>query len=187
MSRRLPITSLLHSWQAGDEAALSDLTDQLYDELHCIAARIFRSEKPGHTLQPTALVNEAFINLAGADINWQDRAHFLALAARMMRRILVDHVRARNAEKRGGSSVPITLQEDLVGAEHVDERLEELDEAIAKLAGVDERKARIVEMQIFGGLTFDEMAEVSGLSTSTLDRELRTAKAWLKQEINRER
>lgn len=184
MSEESPITSLLQSWQAGDEAALSVLTDQVYEELHRIAARLFRRENPGHTLQPTALVNEAFINLAGANVSWQDRAHFFALAARMMRRILVDHVRARNASKRGGSSVPVTLQEELVGAEQTDERLEELDEAITELAGVDERKARLVEMQIFGGLTFEEMAEVSGLSTSTLDRELRTAKAWLKQAIN---
>lgn len=184
MKQKAPITSLLHAWQhQGDQAALSALSSEVYDELHRIAARIFRGEQPGHTLQPTALVNEAFINLVDANISWQDRAHFFALSARMMRRVLVDHVRSRNALKRGGVSVPVTLQEDRVGAEQTDERLEELDEAISELAEADPRKAQLVEMQIFGGLTFEEMSTISGLSTSTLDRELRTAKAWLRQAI----
>jgi RNA polymerase sigma factor (TIGR02999 family) len=185
MEEKPPITSLLHAWQEGDEAALSALADEVYDELHRIAARIFSNERLGHTLQPTALVNEAFINLVNADVTWQDRAHFFALSARMMRRVLVDHVRSRNAQKRGGGSVPVTLNEELVSAGDYDERLEALDAAITELAAVDERKARLVEMQIFGGLSFREMSAVSGLSSSTLDRELRTAKAWLQQAVDR--
>lgn len=183
MAKNVPITSLLRAWQEGEEDALPALTVEVYDELHRIAERIFRHEKPGHTLQPTALVNEAFLKLIDAEVSWQDRAHFFALSARMMRRILVSHVRSRNAQKRGGVNIPITLQEDLVGGAVEDERIVELDEAIGVLAKVDPRKAELVELQIFGGLSFEEMAEVTGLSTSTLDRELRTAKAWLQQEI----
>lgn len=184
MTEAAPITALLRAWQDGDEAALPELTSEVYEELHRIAERIFRKENAGHTLQPTALVNEAFINLIGAEVSWQDRAHFFALSARMMRRILVSHARIRNAQKRGGANIAVTLQEELVGATEVDERLEELDEAIGLLAKVDARKADLIELQIFGGLSFEEMSEVSGLSTSTLDRELRTAKAWIRQEIS---
>ena len=183
MANASPITSLLRAWQEGDKDALPALTSEVYDELHRIAKRLFRKENPGHTLQPTALVNEAFINLVGAGGSWQDRAHFFALSARMMRRILVSHARTRRAQKRGGSNIAVTLHEDFVGNAEGDKRLEQLDEAISLLAKVDARKADLVELQIFGGLSFAEMAEVSGLSTSTLDRELRTAKAWIRQEI----
>lgn len=177
------ITMLLKSWQEGDDAALEQLTASVYDELHKLARSAFRGERPGHTLQPTALVNEAFVRLVGADIGWQNRAHFFALSARMMRRILVNHAESRNAQKRGGPQVALTLDEGMVGAAETDERFEALDEAITELATFDERKAELIELQIFGGLTFEEMAEVTGLSTSTLDRELRAAKAWLKKTI----
>lgn len=183
MSAKEPITALLRAWQDGDETALSKLSSRVYDELHRIAQGVFRGERAGHTLQPTALVNEAFINLMDADVSWQDSAHFYALSARMMRRILVSHARSRNAQKRGGPNIAITLQEELVGASEPDSRLEELDDAITRLEGVDARKAELVELQIFGGLSFAEMAEVTGLSSSTIDRELRTAKAWLRTEI----
>jgi len=183
MPRQEQITALLRAWQTGDEDALPALSDKVYDELRRIAQRIFSGEQRGHTLQPTALVNEAFANLINADVSWQDSAHFYALSARMMRRILVSHARSRNAQKRGGANFPVTLQEDLVGGAEPDERLEALDEAIAVLEKADPRKAELLVLQIFGGLTFDEMAEVTGLSVSTIDRDLRTAKAWLRQEI----
>jgi len=184
MSKDPQITSLLQSWQDGNEDALPQLSSMVYEELHRIAKGAFRGERAGHTLQPTALVNEAFMKLVNVDVSWQNRAHFYALSARMMRRILVDHAQSRNALKRGGPDVPLTLQEELVSAPQQDERLQDLDEAITALAAFDERKADLVELQIFGGLSFEEMAEVSKLSTSTLDRELRAAKAWLKQKIS---
>lgn len=177
------ITHLLQSWQDGDEQALAELTPAVYDELRRLAGSAFRGESAGHTLQPTALVNEAFMKLVNADVSWQNRAHFFALSARMMRRILVNHAQSRNAQKRGGPEVALSLDEGLVASPQADERFEVLDEAITALAAFDERKAELVELQIFGGLTFEEMAEVTELSTSTLDRELRAAKAWLKKTI----
>ncbi len=183
MTDSAPITSLLQSWQEGDESALPQLTSMVYDELRRIAGGAFRGERAGHTLQPTALVNEAFVKLIDAEVSWQNRAHFFALAARMMRRILVSHAKSRNAQKRGGPEEPVTLVEGLVGDEAPDSRIEDLDEAIQALSEFDPRKADLIELQVFGGLTFEEMAEVSGLSTSTLDRELRMAKAWLKQKV----
>jgi len=177
------ITRLLQSWQDGDGDALNELTASVYDELRRLAGRAFRRERAGHTLQPTALVNEAFVKLVDADVSWQSRAHFFALSARLMRRILVNHAQARNAQKRGGSALALTLDEGLVAAPTPDERFELLNEAITALSAFDERKAELVEMQIFGGLTFEDMAEVTGLSTSTLDRELRAAKAWIKKTI----
>ena len=183
MSDKPQITMLLNSWQDGDEAALDQLTVSVYDELRRLARSAFRSERAGHTLQPTALVNEAFMKLVDADVSWQNRAHFYALSARMMRRILVNHAEARNAKKRGGPQVALTLDEGMVSAQPADERFDALDEAVTALAVFDARKADLVELQIFGGLTFEEMAEVTGLSSSTLDRELRAAKAWLKKTI----
>lgn len=177
------ITVLLKSWQDGNQDALAALTAAVYDELHRIARRAFRGERAGHTLQPTALVNEAFVKLVDAQVSWQDRAHFFALSARMMRRILVNHAEARSAAKRGGGAQVVTLAEGAIGAEQADQRIEDLNEALSALAAFDSRKADLVELQVFGGLTFEEMAEVSGLSTSTLDRELRVAKAWLKQRL----
>jgi RNA polymerase sigma factor (TIGR02999 family) len=183
MADSTEITRLLRAWQDGDEGALDELTVSVYDELRRLAGSAFRGERAGHTLQPTALVNEAFVSLVGADISWESRAHFFALSARMMRRILMNHAEARNAQKRGGPVLALTLDENLVAAPPAEERFTELDEAITSLAAFDQRKADLVELQIFGGLTFEEMAEVTGLSSSTLDRELRTAKAWLKKTI----
>ena len=183
MPDKAPITQLLNSWQAGNDDALQQLTPIVYDELHRIARGAFHGERAGHTLQPTALVNEAFMKLVDAEVSWQNRAHFYALSARMMRRILVSHAQSRNAQKRGGKDQPVTLVEGAIGQEALDSRIEDLNEAIEALAAVDSRKADLIELQIFGGLTFDEMATVSDLSTSTLDRELRMAKAWLKQKI----
>ena len=185
MTDRQQITELLQSWQDGDAAALETLSVTVYDELKRLARSAFSGERAGHTLQPTALVNEAFAKLVNVEVSWQDRAHFYALSARMMRRILVNHAQAKNAQKRGSAEAPVTLDEQLVGEVSKDRRIEDINDALEALASVDERKANLIELQIFGGLTFEEMSEVTGLSTSTLDRELRMAKAWLKQEISK--
>lgn len=177
------ITLLLQSWQEGDKAALDELATTVYDELRRLARSAFRGERAGHTLQPTALVNEAFVKLVNADISWQSRAHFFALSARMMRRILVNHAQSRSAQKRGGPAIAVTFHNSRVGETEPDERIEELDDALSELAQIYPRKADLVELQIFGGLTFEEMSEVSGLSSSTLTRELRMARAWLKQRL----
>ncbi|MEM9388224.1 MAG: sigma-70 family RNA polymerase sigma factor [Pseudomonadota bacterium] len=179
------VTQLLQEWRAGDKGALEALTPLVHGELKRLAARQFRGERANHTLQPTALVNEAYLRLVDASIDWQDRAHFFALAARMMRRILATHAEARNAEKRGGGQPAVTLNEELVPSPSSDARLLDLDAAITRLAALDPRQAELVELNVFAGLTFAEMAKVTGLSTSTIDRELRFAKVWLKRELSR--
>ena len=179
------VTQLLNQWAGGDEQAGEALTPLVYDELHKIAARLFRSERSGHTLQPTALVHEAYANLIGADISWQDRAHFYSLAARMMRRLLVNHANAKNAAKRGGGAVRVTLDESRTPAADASAALLDLDEARTRLAEMDERKAELIQLQYFGGLSFKEMEEVTGLSSSTLDRDLRFARAWLKDQLSK--
>lgn len=178
------VTQLLREWTSGDKLAGDALTPLVYDELHRVAAKLFRSERRGHTLQPTALVHEAYAKIVDADVDWQDRAHFYALAARMMRRLLVDHANARNAEKRGGNALRVTLNESKTPAVDADSDLLDLDEALTRLAQLDERKAELIQLQYFGGLSFEEMAEVTGFSTSTLDRELRMARAWLKDQLS---
>lgn len=176
------ITRLLHEWTDGSEAAGNQLAPLVYDELHRMANRLFRRERAGHTLQPTVLVNDLFANLVGVDIDWQDRAHFYALAARMMRRLLVNHANARRAEKRGGDAVKVTLDEGSIGGEA---DLLDIEEALQSLAAIDERKANLIELQYFGGLTFREMEEVTGLSSSSIDRDLRLARAWLKDALTK--
>ncbi len=176
------VTTLLHHWRAGDKAALDQLTPLIYDDLWRIAARQLRAERSGHTLQATALVNEAFARLADAEIAWQDRAHFFAIAARLMRRILTDYGRARQRDKRGGGIRPVTLHEDS-GTPVETDRLLELDAALTKLARIDERKSDILVLHFFGGMTYDEMAEALGISAATVDRDLRLAKAWLANEL----
>ncbi len=177
------ITQLLQRWQSGDEEALDPLTRSVHAELRRLAGSAFRGERAGHTLQPTALVNEAFVKMVQSDIGWKSRAHFFALSARMMRRILLDHARRRSAEKRGGPLVEMTYHDSRHpdGEEH--EQFEALNDALGELADVDKRKADLIELQIFGGLSFDEMSAVTGLSSSTLDRELRLARAWLKRAL----
>ena len=176
------VTQLLRAWGDGDEASLHVLTPLVYDELKKIARNLFRSERKHHTLQPTAIVHEAFANLAGAEVNWQDRAHFFALSARMMRRILITYAKSRQAQKRGGGATAVTLHEEIL-ADSSNLDLLELDTAITHLADQDARKAELLEMHIFSGLTYTEMTEVTGLSSSTLDRELRFAKAWIKARL----
>jgi RNA polymerase sigma factor (TIGR02999 family) len=178
------ITQLLRGWQGGDDAALERLTPLVYDQLKQLAARVFRSESPGHTLQPTALVNEAFGHLVDADVEWQDRNHFFALSARLMRRILVNHANAKNTAKRGGDAVRVTYH-DGRGATNAEKDMEilELDTALYELAEFDARKSEILELHYFGGLTYAELADVMRLAESTVFQELRTAKAWLHQRL----
>lgn len=177
------ITQLLRNWVDGDQESLDELTPLVYSQLHDIAEKIFRAERSDHTLQTTALVNEAYIRLVDVDVEWKDRTHFFALAARMMRRILVDHAVARVAEKRGGGARKLPLEEVIVVSPQLGEDVLNLNEALTELAAIDERKARILELHYFGGLTYDEMKEVLELSTSTLDREMRFAKAWLRTRL----
>lgn len=174
-----PITQLLRRWRGGDDDAFDRLVPLVYEELRRVAGGRMRGEPDGHTLQPTALVHEAYARLAGASVDWQDRVHFFAVAASTMRRILVDHARARSRAKRGGERVQVTLSEAVAatGSRHQD--LLDLDAALEELGQLDERKARAVEMVFFTGLTQPEVAEVLGVSLSTVERELRMARAWL--------
>lgn len=176
------VTTLLRNWRSGDSGALDQLTPLIYDDLRRIAAKHLRSERPGHTLQATALVNEAFAQLAEANVPFEDRAHFFAVAARMMRHILTDYGRARRSQKRGSGILPVTLEEDRVaGSAHTD--IVDIDDALQKLAGFDERKSDILILHFFGGMTYDETAEALNISAATVDRDLRLAKAWLANEL----
>lgn len=155
----------------------------VYGELRRIAERYLRTENPGHTLQATALVHELYIRLVKTDLHWQDRVHFFAVAARQMRRILVDHARARRRQKRGGAMARVTLKEAVLTVHGPSTELLALDEAMDRLAQLDERKSRAVEMHFFAGLTYEEVAEALGVSEATVDRDLRMAKAWLHHEL----
>ena len=177
------ITQLLRDWVKGDEGSLEELTPLVYDQLHQIAKRIFRGEHQNHTLQPTALVHEVYARLVDVEVDWQDRSHFYALAARMMRRILVDHANAKAAAKRGGGRPDLPLDDVLVISPESGDEILELHEALQNLAAKDKRKADILELHYFGGLTYAEMSEVLEISSSTLDREMRFAKAWLRTKM----
>jgi RNA polymerase sigma factor (TIGR02999 family) len=174
---------LLGAWRSGDEGALEALTPLVYSELRRLAGHYMRSERAGHTLQATAVVNEAFMRMVDMDVPWQDRAHFFAIAARSMRRILVDHAKAHRREKRGGKNTDLTLDEALVVSAEPDPDLVNLDEALQRLEALDERKAQVVELHYFGGLTYDEIAEAMEISAATVHRDLRMAKAWLQNEL----
>lgn len=180
------ITDLLVAWSSGDEHALEQLLPLVYDELRQIANLYLRRERPDHTLQPTALVNEVYLRLIDQQrVTWQNRAHFFGVAAQMMRRILVSHARARLAAKRGGGEQPITLEEGLTLSAKRDVNLLALDEALTRLETIDPDKSRLVELRFFSGLTVDETAEVMSISPRTVDRQWQTAKAWLHREIVR--
>ena len=183
---RTEVSRLLLAWREGDEQALARLIPLVYDELHALARRHLRDERPDHTLQTTALIHEAYLRLCGADVAWEGRVHFLAVAAQTMRRILVDHARGRGRAKRGGGDAPITLDDALVASPDRPDALLALDEALERLSALDERKGRAVELHYFGGLTYDETAEALGVSAATVDRELRVAKAWLYRELRPE-
>lgn len=182
MSRSPEITQMLSRWQGGEAEALNELLPLVYDELSRIARREFHGQPPGHTLQPTALINEALLRLVDSEISWRDRCHFLAVMTTTIRWVLVDHARARQRDKRGGEAVRVTLSEDIAGAEPAVDLLD-LDEAMTALKAHDDRKARIVELHYFGGLKYDEMAVALGLSEATVHRELRFSRAWLKDRL----
>ncbi|MEM7585393.1 MAG: ECF-type sigma factor [Acidobacteriota bacterium] len=167
-----------------DDPTLERLTEVLYPELRRLAQGTMRREGPKHTLQPTALVNEAYLRLAGGTLAVESRAHFLALAARLMRRILIDHARGRSRDKRGGGQPAITLTESAaIGAGPSLEVLD-LDRALGELASFDPRRAQLLELQLFGGLTYPEMAEAASVSEATVHRELRLARAWLQRQLS---
>jgi RNA polymerase sigma factor (TIGR02999 family) len=182
---RRTATVLLQAWRGGDRDALDHLLPVVYDELSGLARRALRGERANHTLQTRALVHEAYLRLVDADISFQDRSHFMAVAARTMRRVLVDHARARRRDKRGGSVTRIGLDEVDVPAPGQSLDILALHHALERLASFDPRKSTIVELHFFGGLSYDETAAAIGVSSATIDRELRLAKAWLKVELDR--
>ncbi len=179
------VTEMLLDWRSGNKDALRELMPLVYDELRRLASHYMRRERAKHTLQPTALVNEAYLRLVDVKISWQDRAHFFAVAARMMRRLLVDHARANGRDKRGKDEPKIPLDE--IDTIPLKPRLDltALDEALTHLATFDQRKSEIIELCFFGGLNNDEVAEALGISRATVQRDLRLAKAWLKLELNK--
>jgi RNA polymerase sigma factor (TIGR02999 family) len=180
------ITRWLHDWGAGNAAALERLTPLVYNELRRIAHGYMRFEGQENSMQATALVHEAYLKLVdGQTAQWHDRVHFFAICARMMRRILIDNARAKVAEKRGGGAVPFELKESINGMPLRDEQLVRLDDALAALAEFDERKAKVVEMRFFGGLSAAETAEVLKVSEQTVLRDWKLARAWLARELER--
>ncbi|MEL6414916.1 MAG: ECF-type sigma factor, partial [Pseudomonadota bacterium] len=178
------ITQLLAQWSSGDDKAGDRIAPIVSYELLAISRRLLRSERASHTLKPTALVNEAFERLMKVDVDWQDRAHFFALSARLMRRILINYAEQRAAAKRGGGQIMVTLSPDQEAIEDTDASLLDLNQAIEELAKYDERKAKLIEMQYFGGMAVAEMAKVLDTSQSTVTRDLRFARAWLKDYLS---
>jgi RNA polymerase sigma factor (TIGR02999 family) len=181
------ITRLLREWANGDEAALGALMPLVYAELRRLAAGYLRGEEPGHTLQPTALVHDAFLRLVGRRApDCQNRSAFLGVAARLMRQILIDHARTRRALKRGGPAVRLSLDERLIGSPEQDIGLVALDSALERLAVADPRKSQVVELRFFGGLSVEETAAVLGISEKTVRRDWQFARVWLLRELSRE-
>lgn len=179
------VTELLLSWSDGDRDAPAKLLPLVYDELRRLARDHLRRERPEHTLQPTALVNEVYLRLVDQRrVNWQTRAQFFGLAAQLMRHVLVDHARSRAAAKRGGLVHKMSLDEARMAPEEVAAELVALDEALVRLAALDERKSRVVEMRFFGGLSVEETAEALGVSDKTVMRDWRVAKLWLHRELS---
>jgi RNA polymerase sigma-70 factor, ECF subfamily len=180
------VTQLLQAWGQGEDAALEQLIPLVHQELRRLARRYMFGERAGHTLQATALVNEAYVKLLGCQkVEWQNRAHFFAISAQVMRRILVDSARARGYQKRGGGIPKVTLDECLIGPKEKGKDLVALDDALQALAAVDPRKGRVVELRFFGGLSAEETAAVLKVSPDTVLRDWRLAKAWLAREMGR--
>ncbi len=179
------VTQLLLAWNDGDESALEKLVPLVYEELRRLARRYMRRERPDHTLQTTALINEAYLQLVDIrNVRWQNRAHFFALSARLMRRILVDFARSRNYAKRGGGAQPISLDQSAAVSPAPSTDLVAVDEALQALTKIDDRKAQVVELRFFGGLTVEESAEVLKVSPETVRRDWRLAKVWLLRELS---
>jgi RNA polymerase sigma factor (TIGR02999 family) len=188
MSARLPleVTQLLIAWTEGDQAALEKLAPQVHAELHRLAKHYMGQERPGHILQTTALVNEAYMRLIDwKNATWQNRAHFFGVSAQLMRRILVDFARSRDYLKRGGEVHHVSLEEAAVVTEERDADFVALDDALNTLTGIDARKSKIVELRFFGGLSVEETAEVLGISPRTVKREWSLAQAWLHRELSK--
>ena len=184
MSEPAPVTALLRAWSGGDEAALGALLPLVEAELRRLARAYMARERIGHTLQATALVNEAFLRLIDArQVAWQDRAHFLGISARLMRRVLVDHARSRGYRKRGGGVQRVTLSEATVAAPELALDVVALDRALDRLAAVDVRKSRVIELRFFGGLSVEETAAVLEVSADTVKRDWRLAKLWLLRDL----
>ncbi len=180
------VTQLLVAWGNGDQAARDQLMPLVYAELHRLAHRHIKKERPGHTLQTSALVNEAFVRLVDQrDVHWQSRAHFFGIAAQMMRRILVDYARKRRFAKRGGNQLQVSLNEDVLAAKQRSAEVILLDDALTQLAEVDERKSKVVELKFFGGLSIEETAEALGVSPGTVMRDWTLAKAWLRRAMSK--
>jgi RNA polymerase sigma factor (TIGR02999 family) len=181
------VTELLIGWSKGDKEALDSLVPLVYDELRRQAARYLRRERVGHTLQTTALIHEAYLRLVDQrNVHWQNRAHFFGIAAQLMRRILVDHARTKKRAKRGGSDVRVSLSEATLKTQGQDLDIVALDEALERLAAIDEQQSKIVELRFFSGLTVEETAEVLSISPATVKRDWSMAKAWLHREISSE-
>jgi RNA polymerase sigma factor (TIGR02999 family) len=180
------VTELLQRVAAGDRSAENELLPQIYADLKHLAAAQLRNERQGHSLQVTALVHEAYVRLTGGNLrDWKDRSHFFAVAARVMRRVLVDHARGRRAAKRGGGGTRVVLEENLLISPQQSDLVAALDEALERLAEIDPRKAEIVELRFFGGLTEEEIAAYLGRSSRTVKRDWVMARAWLYGELSR--
>lgn len=178
------VTRLLRQWSDGDQSVLDELTPLVYQELRRLAESYFRRERPDHTLQPTALVHEAWLRLVDqGQPEWNSRSHFYSFAAHLMRQILVDHARSARAQKRGGGEQSVPVSEIDVGSPAPDINLLALDEALTRLAQIDERKVRVIELRFFSGMTTEEIAEALDTSTRTVERELQLARAWLWQAL----
>lgn len=179
------VTVLLRAWSKGDEAAFSRLVEQVYPELRRMARRYMRNEHPTHTLQSTALVHEAYLRMVdAAEVNWRDRAQFFAMAAQMMRRILVDAARARDANKRGGGLIKVPMDESATLSDPPDRTVLDVDEALTAFSKIAPRQAKVVELHYFGGLAEEEIVEVLGISLRTIRRDWDFAKAWLLRELD---
>lgn len=178
------VTTLLHAWADGDEGALEQLLPLVETALRRLARGYLRRERQGHTLEPTALVNEAFMRILDArNLRWNDRSHFMGIAARLMRRVLVDHARARTCQKRAFDAADVALEEAVATSDATALDVIAVDRALEALAAVDPRKARVVELRFFGGLSVDETADVLHVSTDTIKRDWRLAKVWLSREL----
>jgi len=177
------VTSLLRRWGEGDKEALDQLMPLVYDQLRSLAGKCLASGIPQHTLRATALVNEAYVRLVQSDLTFNDRVHFFAVAARLLRHILVDHAKGLNRQKRGGGAEKVNFDEAILVSPQTPSGIVELDEALSRLAALDQRKADVIELLFFGGLTYDEVAAALHISPATVHRELRMAKAWLHKEL----
>jgi len=178
-----PVTQLLIDWSNGDQAALDRLIPVVHSELRRLAQSYLRRERPGHTLQTTALINEAYLRLVDQKVSWENRAHFFGIAARLMRQILVDHARSRNYAKRGGGQVRVSLGQVADLADDRSAEIVAIDDALKTLAEIDLQQSKVVEMKFFGGMTIEEIAKVLGVGHATVERDWNMARAWLRREI----